>query len=86
MRIFPTHHRGFPLPNGVEDGVGGVKDVGQHGSQFRTRYTLVFVEVEDSKEKHTAIMEGAMEYHCQATHKLFKTDLTILEVEKNIIK
>ena len=63
--IFPTHHCGFPLPDGVEDGVGGVKDVGQHGSQLRTRYALVFIQVEDSEEKHTAIVEGAMEDHCQ---------------------
>ena len=60
MGVLPTHQSSLPLPDRVEDGVGRVKDVGQHGSQLRAGYTLVFVEVEHSEEKHAAVMEGAM--------------------------
>ena len=58
--------------------MGGVKDVSQHGSQLRAGYTLVFIEVEHSEEEHAAIVEGAVQHHCQATHKLLKADLAIL--------
>ena len=44
----------------MKDGVGGVKDVCQHRSQFRPGYTLVFVQVEHSEEEHAAIVERAV--------------------------
>ena len=82
MSVLPAHQCSLPLPNRVEDGVGGVKDVCQHGSQLRAGYTLVLVEVEHSEEEHAAIVEGAMQHDSQATHKLLKADLAILDGEK----
>lgn len=40
--------------------------------------TLVSMDVEDLEEKPALTGEGAMEQDSQATHKLLKTDLTIL--------
>ena len=60
MDVLPAHQSSLPLPDRVEDGVGGVKDVGQHGRQLRAGYTLVFVQVEHSEEKHAAVMEGTV--------------------------
>ena len=58
--------------------MGGMKDMSQHGSQLRAGYTLVLIEVEHSEEEHAAIVEGAVQHHCQATYKLLKADLAIL--------
>ena len=77
--VLPRYHGSLTLTNGVEDGVGGVKNVGQHGSQLGTGNPLVFVEVEDFKEKHAPLVKRAVKNNSQAADKLLETDLPILK-------
>ena len=82
MGVLSAHQSSLLLSDRVEDGVGGVKDVGQHGRQLCAGYTLVFVQVEHSEEKHAAVVEGAVQHDCKAAHKFLKADLPILDGKK----
>ena len=55
--VLPRYHGSLTLTNGVEDGVGRVKNVGQHGSQLGTGNPFIFVEIEDFKEKHAPLVK-----------------------------